>query len=195
MLNPFVEVAGRAWLGGLKYAVSEHLAGTSWYINVGTACQKHGLSLTGTTLEDVVNVFRGKAFWLPDPVLQAADIIYPPIELLDRGGDDCDGWAMTHCQAVNYILGDKGWRAFIVSYLADPFPESHHFAVAKAPDGKFWVIQPQPTPEQYKQNPAMNIVAGPYATLAEIPAVVASWYKATVVWWDVRDGLYRSIVT
>lgn len=194
MINHFA----LAWLGGdgaLKYANSRRLYGASWDIGVEVAL---GYWMLRQQLEacrtqhDVVRVFRGRWFWKPDDVFQLFDTVRPPDHLLANGGDDCDGWAMAHTQAINYALGRYGWKAWCISYLAEPRWLSHHYCLARDPAGQFWVIQPQPTEADWKNYGERNqTVFGPFRTAEETPHAVASWYRAGIVWWDKRDGFYR----
>jgi hypothetical protein len=189
--------AGVAWLSGPKYDYSARIHGASWTIGVEQAVGYFGLRQqldAARDIHDVIRVFRGRFFWKQDDVYQLYDVVKPPDHLLLGGGDDCDGWAMTHTQAINYALGRFGWVAWSVSYLADPFWLSHHYTVARDPQGRYWVVQPQPTETDWRTHGERNqTVFGPYATLEETPAVVAGWYGAKVVWWDKRDGLYRPV--
>lgn len=182
---------GRWWLSGAKYRLSRELAGPSWDLNVFAALAIRGQCIglsTAASLEDVVGVFRGRYHWLPDPGWQLWDRVYPPKLMLERGGGDCDDWAMAHAQAVDFALGDLGWQAFIVSYLADPWWLSHHFAVAIDPSGAVWAIQPQPTPEQPRE---LEIVLGPFKCLEAALRAVADSYRVMIVWYDVRQPNYE----
>lgn len=189
MFNLLADTLARLWLlTGWKYEVSKSLIGPEWNIHVNDALKTHGLTLdTCKTLEDVASIFRGKWHWVPDPAGQAYDIVYPPAALLRRGGDDCDGWAMCHAQAVEYVLGPQGWRSVIVSYLADPWVLSHHFALAIDPAGNMWAVQPQPMKDQPQ---SMQLVFGPFKSVEEATRTVASWYNAKVEWWDVRTPMW-----
>lgn len=136
-------------------------------------------------------MFRGRWHWLPDPLWQAWDQVFPPVMLLARGGDDCDGWAMTHAQAVEAVLEAYGWHSWIVSYLADPWQESHHFAAAVDPRGRVWAIQPQPS---ILQRSDLQIVYGPYPSVGEAVRAIAAGYGAEVVWYDVRYPDWRPYI-
>lgn len=186
--------AGVAWLSGPKYDTSARIYGAAWAVGIETALSWRGRTLANCkTIHDVIRVFRGREFWKRDGFYQLFDTVKPPDFLLAEGGDDCDGWAMTHCQAINQALGRYGWKAWAVSYLADPFWMSHHYCLARDPQGQFWVIQPQPTAEDWKTkgDAGNQTVYGPYRSAGETPHIVAGWYNARVVWWDVRDGLYK----
>lgn len=191
MFNLLADTLARLWLlNGWKYDVSRNLAGADWNVNVQDALVQHGLTLNNcNTLDDIANVFRGKWHWLPDPVGQAYDIVYPPVALLRRGGDDCDGWAGCHAQAVEYVLGNHGWQSVIVSYFAEDWTLSHHFALAVDPQKRMWVIQPQPRPQD-PQN--MQLVFGPFASVEEATRTVASWYNTKAMWWDVRTPMWQT---
>lgn len=184
---------GRWWLSGPKYDLSARLAGPAWTVSVEEALNRRGRTLAhARSLEEVLQVFRGREFWKQDGFYQLQDVVLPPEMLLAAAGDDCDGWAMTHCQAINHALGGHGWRAYIVSYLADPWWVSHHYCVARAPlTGQFWAVQPQPSQGQWQQHgEASQSVFGPYPTIEASVAAVAAMYNARAVWWDRRDGMY-----
>lgn len=82
------------------------------------------------------------------------------------------------------------WRKPGESQYANPWKSSHHYAVAVAPGGQVWVLQPQPTPDQ---DPNQQVVFGPYASIEETVPVVASWYGATVDKYDVRSSKYEPL--
>lgn len=192
-MNPVYNTAAW-WLGqGVKYGWSRDQQKDVWNIRVEEAIKPYGLSLDGCkTPQDVTNVFRGKFFWTPDPLLQIYDIVKCPVTLLREGGDDCDGMAMLHAQAINYALGPLGWSAKIYTYLATDFRLSHHFVVAYSPDGKFYVVQPQPTKAQWEEHgDHCQTVWGPYKTTDGMPELVASWYNTKIEWWDLRNDMYE----
>lgn len=191
----FVNNFGQWWLSGPKYELSAKLHGASWYVNIETALNYQGRSVRGCkTLDDVVRVFRGREFWKPDGAASMADTVLPPDFLLANKGDDCDGWAMTHAQSVNIALGHLGWRAYCVTYLADPWWMSHHFAAAVAPDGMIWAIQPQPTEEQWRQyGDRIQTVFGPFRTMDDAINAIAAQYKASPVWWDKRGDRFEAL--
>lgn len=192
-MNPIIKAVGVLWMN-LKWRISEKLAYIDWMIPVSVGLLQHGVPMERLTsaksLEDVVDVFRGLWHWRADPFFQVWDRIYPPIQLLERGGDDCDGWAMAHAQAVAVSLGLYGWTARIVSYLADKWWLSHHFAAAIDPQGLVWAIQPQPTETQ---DPNAQLVYGPYTSLREAAEDVASWYGVKVEYLDIRT-VYGDLV-
>lgn len=193
-MNPVNDFA-KVWLGGAKYALSERLYGASWTIEVAAALSYYGITLGPCKdMHDVVRIFRGRWFWVSDGFYALWDTVKPPDHLLAEGGDDCDGMAMLHTQAMNAALGRYGWKAVTVSYLADPWWMSHHYTELMDPQGHYWAVQPQPTKEQWdKDGEANQTVYGPYASPEETLAAVTSQYKAKAVWHDVRDGLYRPI--
>lgn len=191
MLQQLFDPPARLWLlAGVKYATSADLAGPDWLVQVPEALKAYGLSLDGcSSIVEVTSVFRGRWRWKPDPAFQLWDVVYPPVQLLARGGEDCDGWAMAHAQAVEHVLGRQGWKAVIVSYFADPWQLSHHFAVACDPSGGHWVLQPQPAADQ----PAdQEVVYGPFTSLEACVHTVAGWYNATASWWDVRTPMWET---
>lgn len=178
-----VNLIGRLWLSGAKYAFSKARAGAAWQVKIGAALARYGVSLDGCRdLDDIVRVFSPRWAWLPDPVFQIWDVVYPPELLLARGGDDCDGWAMAHAQAIDHVMAPRGWQARIISVLADPWTVSHHFAVAVDPEGRIWAVQPQPERNQSGD----PVVHRPFTSFAEAASTVMSWYGAKVVWFDVR---------
>lgn len=175
---------GRLWLGGLKYSLSRQLAGKTWKVGIEEALKRHGLTLANCQrLEDVVDIFRGRWRWRPDPAFQLWDRVYPPVLLLERGGDDCDGWAGCHAQAIAHALGSRGWQARIVSYLADPWWMSHHFAVAIDPDGQLWAVQPQASENQ---RATIRLIHGPFQSVDQAASYIAAGYRSRVVWYDLR---------
>ncbi len=190
MLQQLFDPAARLWLqAGLKYSTSAEVAGPAWAVPVNDALKAHGLALDGCrTVFEAAAVFRKRWHWVPDPAFQLWDVVYPPVQLLARGGDDCDGWAMAHAQAVDYVLGRQGWKAVIVSYYADPWHLSHHFAVAIDAAGGHWVLQPQPAADQPDE---MQTVFGPFPSLEACATIVAAWYGAKACWWDVRTPMWE----
>lgn len=172
------------WLGqGQKYRLSAYLAGPDWHLPFSAVVAKHHIRLDGaTSLRDVVSAFTGRVFWQPDLCWQIRDTVSPPVRLIAEGGDDCDGMAMLHAQAVDHALGPLGWGAAIVSYLARDVRLSHHVCAAKDPDGRLWVIQPQPM-RGHDADPLPGFVFRDHAHLAR---VVASWYHTDVIAYDVR---------
>lgn len=192
MLQDLFRPVADYWLfEGNKYIKSKELAGDAWDVNVVEALAEHDITLEGlTTPQQVADVFRGKWFWRPDPLMQLWDVVDPPQILLKNLGEDCDGMAMLHAQAVEAALGHLGWSARIVSYYADPWQMSHHYAVAVAPDGQAWVLQPQPKADQ---DPNQQVVFGPYASIEETTKVVPSWYNATADKYDVRTPKYEPL--
>lgn len=201
-MNPFVEAIGVGWLSGPKYDFSKFLAGTDWNIDVETALNKYNLSLKDCkTLHDIDMYIRGKIFWLPDPIGQAWDVIYPPIQMLARGGDDCDGTCMFNAESIEHVLSPQGWKAYTASYLADPFTESHHFAIGLDPHGQVWAMQPPPSHEQWNSDPRWSpqnpnpysCVYGPYSTCNEAVYAIAAQYKVKVVWYTIRGPKYEPL--
>lgn len=189
-MNQLVKAIGVWWLRR-KWGLSEALAGIAWRVPVAVALGAYGAgfewSKDAQDLDDVVDVFRGRWRWKSDPFFQVWDRVFPPMLLLGRGGDDCDGWAMAHAQAVTIALGRLGWSGRIASYLASRWWLSHHFAVALDPLGRVWAIQPQASADQ---DPNLQLVHGPFPSIREAADTVASWYGVTVEYLDVRldDG-------
>ena len=185
------EPAARLWLqAGAKYATSKRIAGGAWNISLESALKPYGLSLRGcANVFEAADVFRPRWKWKPDPMFQLWDVVYPPANLLARGGDDCDGWAMAHAQAVEAGLSDQGWHSAIISYYAGPWWMSHHFAVAIDPHGGYWVLQPQPAEEQPEDSPT---VYGPYGSFDDCLKQVSSWYQVGVGFWDIRTSMWES---
>lgn len=192
MLQQLFQPIAHQWLReGAKYAKSAELAGAAWQVPVQEALLAHGLSLDGrTTPAAVVDVFRPRWHWRPDPLFQLWDFVDPPQVLLANQGEDCDGWAMAHSQATAYALGPLGWRSFAVSYYADPWQMSHHFAVTIDPHGDHWVLQPQPRADQAAEQ---QVVFGPFPDIPTCVAVVASWYNARAEWFDVRTPMWEPL--
>lgn len=178
-MNPIIKVIGIWWLSGPKYGFSRQLAGKAWHTPISEVLALVGRDLKAcTTLEAVVGCFKG-LHWVKDPLFQAWDRVYPPMLLVKRGGDDCDGWAMAHALAVQEALG---WPSRIVSYLADPWQWSHHFAVVQAPDGTWWTIQPQAAVGAPYRLP----IYGPFASIAAATEGIAGAYGVRLAWYDVR---------
>lgn len=191
-MNQIIKRMGVWWLSWPKWAVSRWLAGPEWDTPILLALARRSpykaaeLAIA-STLEEVVDAFRGIVHWMPDPGGQVWDQVLPPALLLRQGGDDCDGMAMLHAQAIAYALGPRGWRAAIGSYLADPWELSHHVALTVDPDGLIWAVQPQPTMEQPQD---ARLIFGPYINCEIAMDAIASQYHAKVVWYDIRmpDG-------
>lgn len=187
-MNPLIKAIGIWWLSGAKYAISRLLAGRGWTLPLARALEANGLPRAGlileaTTPDQVAAYFRGRAYWRPDPLWQGWDVVRPPVELLRRGGDDCDGMAMLHAQALEMALGRLGWRAGIVSYFADPWHKSHHFAYAVNAAGFVYAVQPQPDRDYPYE---VRLVYGPYATVDAAVRAIAALYGVEVVWYDNR---------
>lgn len=182
----------RHWLGGWKYRISSWSAGADWHVPIDKILPKYGISLSRyNTPQEVASVFRPRWRWRPDPAWQLGDIVLPPARLLAAGGDDCDGWAMSHAQAIATALGPIGWQARIVSYMADPWWLSHHFAVARDPLGRWWAIQPQPSFEQPDNlDPVWPV---PFDTCKDAADVIAATYNSKVVFHDVRSPMWELI--
>lgn len=179
-----LQLLAKIWLlKGLKYKLSAFLTGPDWDLPIQEACAAHGLNLDECppSLEAVANFFRGHWFWLPDPAFQLYDVVYPPFKLLARGGDDCDGAAMIHAQAAEYVLGPKGYKAYTISYFAKPWWMSHHYALIQDPAGKYWIMQPQPAKDGNKDQ---QVVYGPYTTVEETVTAVAGCYWTKAAWWN-----------
>lgn len=192
MLQQLFRPIADYWLrDGNKYLKSAELAGAAWHVPVQTSLLAHGLSLEGrTTPQAVVDVFRPRWNWRPDAVLQLWDMVDPPQILLAHDGEDCDGWAMAHAQACEYALARFGWRSVVVSYYADPWQVSHHYAVTIDPHGACYVLQPQPSAAQPDDQ---QVVFGPFASIEATLQVVPAWYKARAEWWDVRTPMYAPL--
>ncbi len=192
MLQDLFRPVADYWLfDGNKYKKSKELAGGAWDTPIREVLAQHGLSIDGcTTPQAVADVIRGHLYWRPDPLMQLWDFVDPPEIAMANKGEDCDGAAMLHAQACEYALGPLGWKAYIVSYYADPWQMSHHYAVAVAPDGQVWVLQPQPKADQ---DPNQQVVFGPYASIEETTKVVPSWYNATADKYDVRTPKYEPL--
>lgn len=180
-----------AWIGppSWKYRASERAWGEAWLRPFTQALAAHRISLNGVSvLQVVVDAFEGY-HWLPDPIWQAFDVIYPPYEMLKRGGGDCDEWAWCHALAVDHALKSEGWQAKIVTTYVKPFTKSHHFCVAVSPSGEHWAIQPRPTPQQ---PPDLNpLIQRAFGSCAEAARVITAAYDARLVWYDVRDTGWR----
>lgn len=183
------------WLDGNKYNWSRSQVPQLWDMDIKTALGHHGINIDScTTMHDVVRLFRGRYFWKPDDFFQIWDRVIPPVELLARKGDDCDGWAMLHAQAMEYVLKPRGWKVYIISYLANPWWQSHHYVTLVEPSGAVWVVQPQPTEAQWVADQERNqTVYGPYRSVEETLPLVASWYRASVVWWDKRTPRWEKV--
>lgn len=183
------------WLGiGLKYLFSANLPRLrkAWLRPIHEALSKHGIRINGMAgLREVVDAFKGRINWRPDPLFQAGDIVLPPLILLDAGGDDCDGSAMLWAQAVDFSLKDKGYKARIVSYLAANFVLSHHICVVTVPNVGLMVIQPPPrVGDDPNLDPLQFMI---FASYEDAAMEVASWYKTEVVGFDVRDPMWRVV--
>jgi hypothetical protein len=192
-MNRFIKAVGCWWLSGPKYTVSRWVFGADWLVGVEAALNKHGRSLKGChDFESLGLVFAGQDFWKPDPVAQTANVIFPPLALLNREGAACGSWAMAHAQAVNAALGTQGWKAVILSYVADPWPESHHFAAATDPKGQVWAIQPEATVDQWAAyGRRLHLVFGPYKTYDEaVNGIVSTYANTRAVCFDVRDEMF-----
>jgi hypothetical protein len=62
------------------------------------------------------------------------------------------------------------------------------------PQGKNWVLQPQPTKASHLAHGLNNqIVFGRYDTIEETVQAVTSWYNTAAVWYDVRNSKYERI--
>lgn len=196
MFNLVTSFAEYWLIQGAKYERSKQLAGQEWSTNIVDALKRYGKSLDHCKdVHDVVRVFLGWKFWTADGWYQLDDWVKPPAYLLKEGGDDCDGWAMTHAQAVNAALRKFGYHAWIVSYEAEPWWMSHHYCLVQYPNGEFWVMQPQPTQKDWQERPQQcQVVFGPYASPEASVHAVAAMYQATVRKWDLRDDLYRKVV-
>jgi hypothetical protein len=190
MFQDLFRPAADYWLfEGNKYKKSAELVGECWDTPIADVLAQHGLSLEGcTTPEAVADVFRGHVHWRPDALLQLWDTIDPPEITLAYGGEDCDGIAMLHAQACEHALGPLGWKSYIVSYYANPWPQSHHYAAVVDPKGQVWVMQPQPKADQ---DPNQQVVFGPYSSIEKTTKIVASWYNATVDKYDVRTPKFE----
>ncbi len=175
MINEF----GKWWLSGPKYELSKMLAGPMWNKPLDM------MRDPSQKLEWIIGRFRS-LYYIPDPWWQLQDQVFPPNTVVERGGGDCDDWAMTHATAVHEALG---WPSFIVSYLADPWWKSHHFAVVQQPDGNWWAIQPQ----NEKGKPYINPILGPFKDINMALDYVAGCYKVKVVWHDVRKYNYDKL--
>lgn len=190
-MNPIIKRLGIWWLSGPKWTLSRLLAGHAWHVPIlealATRTTRVADLILASTLDEVVDVFRGLVHWRRDSLWQLWDRVYPPALLLARGGDDCDGMAMLHAQAVEYAMGPRGWRAAIGSYLADPWHLSHHVALAIDRAGLVWAIQPQSSKDQ-PQN--VRLIYGPYPSCEEALGAIAKQYRAEIVWYDIRmpDG-------
>ena len=180
---------GAWWLGqGAKYVVSAAwYASRGWYRPISEALTKHHIDIAhATNVHQVVDAFRGRVHWRPDPVFQIADLVKPPLALLDDGGDDCDGSAMLWAQAINHALNVLGYQARIVSYLAAPFQMSHHVCIVVHPTGELQAIQPPPSDAQ---DPNTDPIVDRYfKTYRQAACEIASWYGARVQGFDVRSA-------
>lgn len=196
------EIIAGAWLGrGWKYraseAASERVHPGAWRLPFSQALAKHGISLNGvSTLRETIYAFRGKVFWISDPLWGVMDYVVPPLVTLDHKGDDCDSLAWLHACAVQFALGPSGWRGLIVSYLSDPWVYSHHFCAAVDPKGRVWAVQPQPA--KWQPQDLENILPEPYEDFARAAMDVADSYstdaqRVRVVAFDVRDSYWATI--
>lgn len=181
------------WLGhGVKYRLSEWIAGAVWRLDFSAVLAKHGLRLNGLTrLEDVIYAFRGRFAWDWDPLHGGGDYVKPPIRTLADKAGDCDDAAFLHAQAIEHALGAHGWRGRIVSYLASPWVMSHHFAVAIDPDGGFWPVQPPPA--KWQPQDAEYVWKYACKDAAHAAREVADTYGVRVVAFDVRDEKWRKV--
>lgn len=185
---------GTWWLGGAKYAYAKLCNANAWYFNTRDVLAEHGIWPENcTTINQVVDLFRGKVFWKPDPAWQVNDRVLSPYYLMRNGGDDCDGMAMLHAQAIHLGLSRYGYKSYIVSYLAADFTLSHHYCLVLDPQGKYWVVQPQPTKESYAVYPNSQIVFGPFNSADQTVHEVASWYRTTATWYDIRNHMYEKV--
>lgn len=194
MINEF----GIWWLKGPKYDYSRKLAGDyAWNLPIKDALAAHGLNIDSCNdMHDVIRLFLGKYFWKPDAIFQARDIVLPPLELLARGGDDCDGWAMCHGQALEYVLKPKGWTVYNVSYFANPWWNSHHFNIMCEPNGQWWAVQPQPTQKQWDERNIrqVQVIFGPFRDFHQAMSAVVAMYQGTsIVWWTYQGTNYRNL--
>lgn len=187
-----IEPAAYWWLGppSFKYWASAVANWSAWNKPFSEVVAKYDLGLQNCReIQEVVNAFRGRVFWKPDPLLQIYDLVSPPDTILQNQGDDCDGNAMLHAQAIEYALN---WPAKIISYLAKPFWLSHHFTAVSTPNGQLRVVQPQPREIDVKTGIAVNpLLEKTFFTYEGAAKYVASLYNAEVVWFDVRDSKYR----
>lgn len=192
----FQKLIADLWLGaGLKYWVSQIVAGSAWYTPLSVIWAKHKIDLlTKKSLSEVIGVFKGRVSYDWDPLHGVADFVKSPLATLDSGLGDCDDQAMLHACAVEWALGSSGWHGYIISYLADPWWLSHHFCAAISPDNLVFVVQPWPSQQQLLQGLQFNpLWSEPYGTMADACAAVVASYKAKVVAWDVRDCFWRPV--
>lgn len=191
-MNPF-HAFGRWWLSGPKYRISQAVAGKAWDVPAIQALGEYDRRFPSPesvrTLPNVIALGHGFV-WKPDPVFQAWDRVYPPEVMLARGGGDCDDWAMLHAQLIEAGLGGQGWQARIVSYVAHKWWLSHHFAVAIAPDGGIWPIQPRSRSGEPDVDP---IWPYSFTTFDEAARAIAEAYGTEPAWFDVRDPWYRPL--
>jgi len=197
-----IQFIARHWLErGAKYRFSRWLYRSTWSIPIADALRERGISLEGCcNPHDVAAMIRGRAWHEDDPLWGLVDIVRPPAALLRRAltrgrGGDCDCMAMLHAQAIALAL--PTWEVRIVSYLSKPFWFSHHFAVARAPEGRWWVVQPQPA---IWQEPDIQIARGGFASIEDVIRYVSDGYRLPrppwwafwrrgleeVAWYDVR---------
>lgn len=183
------------WLRrGMKYRFSALWYWQSWYRPIGKVLRDAGIDLgNAVTLRAVVDRFKDRIRWRPDPLFQAADLVLPPERLLRAGGDDCDGSAMLWAQAVNFAVPDG--LARILSYLADPWRMSHHVCLVTLPDGALVAIQPPPAETQDPdQDPIVTDANGEprrFKAYEQAAREIASWYGATIQGYDIRDDMWR----
>lgn len=191
MVNSF----GKWWLSGPKYAYSRWRAGAEWDLPIDYVMKENYLNIDKCkTAEDVVNMLRGKVFWHADKFLSIYDVVSSTRELMNIRHDDCDGFSMLHAQALEYVLGPQGCKVEIVSYLADPWWVSHHYAVITYPNGDVYAVQPQPTKEFHdKYGDRNQIIFGPYKSVHDSVPEIAKLYNANVQWYDVRNPKFEKV--
>jgi len=182
----FAQLVAGAWLGmGLKYRLSrwrseKHRPGL-WEEPAGLVFRGLGNLAFVATLEQVTDEFRGKIFYRIDRLFGLLDYVQSPGELLETREGDCDDHAWLHAQAVEYALG---WPCHVVSYLAEDFRLSHHFAVAEDPAGQIWAIQVQAPRDEL---PGRQIVFGPFVDIeAAMHHSARDIFDTEVVAYDVR---------
>ena len=187
-------VVGDFWLRqGWKYRCSAWWYRKAWDLPMSVVLAKHGISLNGAaTIPEVVERFKGRVRWRPDALFQIADLIKPPLVLLDDKGEDCDGIAGLWAAAIKFALSQDGYQARIVSYLAAPWQFSHHICLVGCPDGGLVAIQPPPSEAQDPDlDPVVRNSDGSlmrFASYEQAAHEIASWYGATVQGFDVRDS-------
>jgi hypothetical protein len=190
--NP-IDAIGKWWLSGNKYKVSKFLAGSLWNEPIENVLKDFEIDTTKVTgLYDTVALLTGKVFWVEDSLYSAIDTVRSPRAIFERSGDDCDGLAGLHAKLINFVLRSKGYEAYIVSYLANPWTFSHHFCAVKDPNGVWFAVQPQPTEHDFLEG-FHDCVYGAWENLDDMVHAIAAGYDSEVVWMDLRNDNWEVV--